>query len=63
MPERIWTGLTAGKEKFALGDVNTSLIRTKNGKTINPDYDTNLPRPYTRIQSDSGEPEDFAEVA
>jgi predicted dehydrogenase len=37
------------KERFALGDVNTSLIQTKNGKTIILIHDTNLPRPYTRI--------------
>jgi len=37
------------KEKFALGDVNTSLIKTKLGKTIIVIHDTNLPRPYTRI--------------
>ncbi|MCX6560917.1 MAG: Gfo/Idh/MocA family oxidoreductase [Candidatus Aminicenantes bacterium] len=37
------------KEKYVLGDVNTSLIRTKLGKTIILIHDTNLPRPYTRI--------------
>jgi len=37
------------KERYALGDVNTSLIQTKNGKTIILIHDTNLPRPYTRI--------------
>jgi predicted dehydrogenase len=37
------------KERFVLGDVNTSLIRTKLGKTIILVHDTNLPRPYTRI--------------
>ncbi|HVP91223.1 MAG TPA: Gfo/Idh/MocA family oxidoreductase [Terriglobales bacterium] len=36
-------------EKFVLGDVNTSLIKTKQGKTIILIHDTNLPRPYTRI--------------
>jgi hypothetical protein len=36
-------------EKYVLGDVNTSLIRTKLGKTIILIHDTNLPRPYTRI--------------
>lgn len=33
---------------FALGDVNTCLIRTKHGKTIICKHDTNLPRPYSR---------------
>jgi predicted dehydrogenase len=36
-------------EKYVLGDVNTSLIRTKLGKTIILIHDTNLPRPYSRI--------------
>ena len=38
-----------GKERFVLGDVNTSLIKTRKGKTIILIHDTNLPRPYTRI--------------
>lgn len=37
------------REKFALGDVNTSLIKTRLGKTIILIHDTNLPRPYSRI--------------
>jgi predicted dehydrogenase len=37
------------KERYVLGDVNTSLIRTKLGRTIILIHDTNLPRPYTRI--------------
>jgi predicted dehydrogenase len=37
------------KERFVLGDVNTSLIKTKLGRTIILIHDTNLPRPYTRI--------------
>lgn len=36
-------------EKYALGDVNSSLIKTKHGKTIILIHDTNLPRPYSRI--------------
>ncbi|HOW85187.1 MAG TPA: Gfo/Idh/MocA family oxidoreductase [Candidatus Aminicenantes bacterium] len=36
-------------ERYVLGDVNTSLIKTKLGKTIILIHDTNLPRPYTRI--------------
>ncbi len=35
-------------EKFKLGDVNISLIRTVNGKTITLYHDCNLPRPYSR---------------
>jgi predicted dehydrogenase len=37
------------RERFVLGDVNTSLIKTKLGKTIILVHDTNLPRPYNRI--------------
>ena len=36
-------------ETFVLGDVNTSLIKTKLGKTIILIHDTNLPRPYSRV--------------
>lgn len=41
-------------ETFALGDVNTSLIKTVNGKTIFLSHDTNLPRPYSRINMVQG---------
>jgi predicted dehydrogenase len=41
-------------EDFALGDVNTSLIKTVNGKTIYVTHDTNLPRPYSRIHQVQG---------
>jgi predicted dehydrogenase len=37
------------RAEYALGDVNTTLIKTKSGKTIYLAHDTNLPRPYTRI--------------
>jgi hypothetical protein len=37
------------KERFVLGDVNVSLVRTANGRTIYVSHDTNLPRPYSRI--------------
>jgi len=36
------------KEVYKLGDVNTSIIRTKMGKSIVVQHDTNLPRPYSR---------------
>jgi len=35
-------------KRFALGDVNLSLIRTKLGKTILVKHNTNSPRPYSR---------------
>jgi predicted dehydrogenase len=37
------------KEKYTLGDVNTSLIKTALGRTIMVQHSTNLPRPYSRI--------------
>lgn len=37
------------KQKYALGDINISLIRTKNGETITLYHDCSSPRPYTRI--------------
>jgi hypothetical protein len=36
-------------ERYVLGDVNVTLIRTVQGQTIYLVHDTNLPRPYTRI--------------
>ena len=37
------------REKYVLGDVNTCLVKTINGKTIMVQHNTNLPRPYSRI--------------
>ena len=36
-------------ERYVLGDVNVSLIKTAKGKTIYVEHCTNLPRPYSRI--------------
>jgi len=36
-------------EQYALGDVNSSLIKTAHGRTIYLSHNTNLPRPYSRI--------------
>ncbi len=36
-------------ETFKLGDVNMSMIMTARGRTILVNHDTNLPRPYSRI--------------
>ncbi len=41
-------------ENYVLGDVNTCLIKTVNGKTIYVSHDTNLPRPYSRIHMVQG---------
>jgi len=37
------------KQKYALGDINVSLIRTVNDLTITVVHDTSSPRPYSRI--------------
>jgi len=36
-------------ERYVLGDVNTSLIKTALGRTVMVQHCTNLPRPYSRI--------------
>ena len=47
--ENFPTDAVERQEQYALGDVNTSLIHTVNGRTIFLSHDTNLPRPYSRI--------------
>jgi hypothetical protein len=42
------------QEKYVLGDVNTSLIKTARGRTILVQHCTNLPRPYSRIHMVQG---------
>jgi hypothetical protein len=37
------------RERYVLGDVNVSLIKTARGRTIVVENGTNLPRPYSRI--------------
>jgi hypothetical protein len=37
------------RERFVLGDINATLVKTVNGRTIYVVHDTNLPRPYSRI--------------
>jgi predicted dehydrogenase len=37
------------QETFTLGDVNTTIIRTARGRTIVVGFNTNLPRPYSRV--------------
>jgi hypothetical protein len=41
-------------QKYALGDVNVTLIYTALGKVITLYHDTNLPRPYSRIHKVQG---------
>jgi len=42
------------RQKYALGDVNVSLIHTANGKVITLYHDTSSPRPYSRIHKVQG---------
>jgi hypothetical protein len=42
------------RERFTLGDVNTSLNKTALGRTIVVQHCTNLPRPYSRIHAVQG---------
>jgi predicted dehydrogenase len=42
------------KERYVLGDVNVSMIKTARGKTILVEHCTNLPRPYSRINMVQG---------
>ncbi|HSW47239.1 MAG TPA: Gfo/Idh/MocA family oxidoreductase [Phycisphaerae bacterium] len=42
------------RQKYALGDVNVTLIKTYNGLTIYLVHDCNLPRPYSRINTIQG---------
>jgi len=52
--EHVPPGDPKWEERYVLGDVNTSLIKTVNGKTIYVVHDTNLPRPYSRIHMVQG---------
>lgn len=42
-------GSPEARETYVLGDINISLIKTALGRTIFLSHDTNLPRPYSRI--------------
>ena len=46
--EHIGPDSPEAKQKYALGDVQNTLIRTKRGETILITHDTNSPRPYSR---------------
>lgn len=41
-------------ERYITGDLNTSLIRTKRGRTILLQHDVSSPRPYSRLNHVSG---------
>lgn len=42
------------QETYVLGDVNTTMIQTALGRTFYVGHDTNLPRPYSRINQVQG---------
>ncbi len=42
------------KEKYIEGDMNTSLIKTANGLTINLQHDVSNPHPYSRLNTIAG---------
>jgi len=42
------------RQPYALGDMNTSLVRTAGGRTVMIQHDTTSPRPYSRIHLLSG---------
>lgn len=39
------------KQSYALGDMNTTVIRTSKGKTIMLEHDVTSPRPYSRLHT------------
>jgi hypothetical protein len=52
--EHFAAGSPQRQERFVLGDVNASLLKTTRGRTIYVVHDTNLPRPYSRIHMVQG---------
>jgi len=42
------------KDTYRLGDMNTTLVRSLNGRTVMIQHDTTSPRPYDRIHKISG---------
>ncbi len=49
------------RQRYALGDMNTTIIRTARGRTIMVQHDTTSPRPYSRINLISGTKGCFAD--
>lgn len=52
--ERFGKDSVEAKQHYELGDMNTTLIKTENGKTIMIQHDVTSPRPYSRIHMISG---------
>ncbi|MCX7819193.1 MAG: Gfo/Idh/MocA family oxidoreductase [Kiritimatiellae bacterium] len=49
------------RQRYRLGDMNTTIIRTARGRTIMVQHDTTSPRPYSRINLISGTKGCFAD--
>jgi len=49
------------KDAYKMGDINSSLIRTRRGRTILVQFDTTSPRPYSRINLVQGSKGIFAD--
>jgi len=52
--DRLPAGDARRKETYACGDMNTSILRTAQGRTVLLQHDVVTPRPYTRINHVSG---------
>jgi len=52
--EKFGPGSPEARQRYTLGDMNTTLVRTFGGKTIMIQHDTTSPRPYSRIHLLSG---------
>ncbi|MBV9441407.1 MAG: Gfo/Idh/MocA family oxidoreductase [Acidobacteriaceae bacterium] len=52
--EHVAEGDARWKEKYITGDMNTSLIKTVNGLTVNLQHDTSNPHPYDRLNTIAG---------
>ncbi len=52
--ENLGTNSPEAKETYKLGDMNTTVIRTRRGRTIMVQHNTTNPRPYSRINTITG---------
>ena len=52
--ERYGENSSEAKQEYALGDMNTTIVKTQKGKTIMIQHDVTSPRPYNRLHTVSG---------
>lgn len=52
--ERFGQNSTEANQEYKMGDMNTTIIKTRKGKTIMIQHDVTNPRPYSRIHLISG---------